>query len=67
VEDWVMIDRRFSGPPSSAKGSYTCGLIGTASEAPSVRVSLRKPPSLAVPLLRRAKMTAPSHCSGAMT
>jgi hypothetical protein len=53
VEDWVIIDQRFNGPPSSANGGYTCGLIGTAIEAPSVRVSLRKPPPLAVPLLRR--------------
>ena len=48
-----MIDRRFSGPPNSANGGYTCGLVGTQVGAPSVRVSLRKPPLLEVPLLRR--------------
>ena len=50
--DWVIIDRRFNGPPNSANGGYTCGLVGTAVDAPSVRVSLRKPPPLNVPLLR---------------
>jgi len=53
VNDWVVIDRRFNGPPTSANGGYTCGLVGAALEAPSVRVSLRKPPPLEVPLLRR--------------
>jgi len=53
VNDWVIIDRRFNGPPNSANGGYTCGLVGTAVQAPSVRVSLRKPPPLEVPLLRR--------------
>ena len=53
MNDWVIIDRRFNGPPNSANGGYTCGLVGTAVEAPSVRVSLRKPPPLEVRLLRR--------------
>jgi hypothetical protein len=53
VNDLVIIDRRFNGPPNSANGGYTCGLVGTVVEAPSVRVSLRKPPPLEVPLLRR--------------
>ena len=48
-----MIGGRFNGPPNSANGGYTCGLVGTVVEAPSVRVSLRKPPPLDVPLLRR--------------
>ena len=52
LDDWVIIDRRFNGPPNSANGGYTCGLVGTAVDAPSVRVSLRKPPPLNVPLLR---------------
>jgi hypothetical protein len=34
-------------------GGYTCGLVGTVVEAPSVGVSLRKPPPLEVPLRRR--------------
>jgi hypothetical protein len=53
VSDRVIIDRRFNGPPNSANGGYTCGLVGTAVEASSVRVSRRKPPPLEVPLLRR--------------
>jgi hypothetical protein len=53
VNDWVIIARRFNGPPNSANGGYTCGLVGTAVDAPSVRVSLHKPPPLEVPLLRR--------------
>ena len=53
MNDWVVIARRFNGPPNSANGGYTCGLVGTAIEAPSVRVSLCKPPPLEVPLLRR--------------
>ena len=53
MNDSVIIARRFNGPPNSANGGYTCGLVGTAIEAPSVRVSLRKPPPLEVPLLRR--------------
>jgi len=36
-------------------GGYTCGLVGTAVKAPAVRVSLRKPPPLDVPLLRRRR------------
>ena len=53
MNDRVVIDRRFNGPPNSANGGYTCGLVGTAVKAPAVRVSLRKPPPLDVPLLRR--------------
>ena len=53
MNDWVIIDRRFNGPPNSANGGYTCGLVGTAVDAPSVCVSLRKPPPLEVPLVRR--------------
>ena len=53
MNDSVIIARRFNGPPNSANGGYTCGLVGTAVEAPSVRVSLCKPPPLEVPLLRR--------------
>jgi len=53
VNDSIIIARRFNGPPNSANGGYTCGLVGTEIEAPSVRVSLHKPPPLEVPLLRR--------------
>jgi hypothetical protein len=53
VNDRVVIDRRFNGPPNSANGGYTCGLVGTAVKARAVRVSLLKPPPLEVPLLRQ--------------
>ncbi|MGZ6575421.1 MAG: hypothetical protein ACXVHJ_30925 [Solirubrobacteraceae bacterium] len=53
MNDRVVIDRRFNGPPKSANGGYTCGLVGTAVEARAVRVSLLKPPPLDVPLLRQ--------------
>ena len=55
MDDRVVIDRRFNGPPNSANGGYTCGLVGTAVKAPAVRVSLRKPPQLDVPLLRQRR------------
>jgi hypothetical protein len=53
VNDRVVIDRRFNGPPNSANGGYTCGLVGPAVKARVVRVSLLKPPPLDVPLLRQ--------------
>ena len=53
MNDRVVIDRRFNGPPNSANGGYACGLVGTVVKAPAVRVSLRKPPPLDVALLRR--------------
>jgi hypothetical protein len=53
VDDRVIIDRRFNGPPNSANGGYTCGLLSAALDAPSIQVSLRRPPPLDVPLLRR--------------
>jgi hypothetical protein len=45
----VTIDPRFNGPPGSAHGGYTCGLLGVQFEAP-VAVSLRVPPPLSRPL-----------------
>jgi hypothetical protein len=53
MNDRVVIDRRFNGPPNSANGGYTCGLVGTTVKAPAVSVSLRRPPPLDVPLLRQ--------------
>ena len=53
MNDRVVIDRRFNGPPNSANGGYTCGLVGTAVKAPAVHVLLLKPPPLDVPLLRQ--------------
>ena len=45
-----MIDRRFRGPPASANGGYTCGLVAAALGAPIAEVSLRQPPPLERPL-----------------
>jgi hypothetical protein len=41
----VLIPRRFNGPPASANGGYTCGLIARYVGGPA-EVSLRSPPPL---------------------
>jgi hypothetical protein len=41
----VLIPRRFNGPPNSAHGGYTCGLIARHVGGPA-DVSLRSPPPL---------------------
>jgi hypothetical protein len=41
----VTLDPRFNGPPGSAHGGYTCGVLGVQFDAP-VAVSLRVPPPL---------------------
>ena len=49
----VLIPRRFNGPPASANGGYTCGLIARYVGGPA-EVSLRSPPPLDTALeLRR--------------
>lgn len=45
----VVIPRRFRGPPESANGGYTCGLIASRLEG-SARVRLHTPPPLETPL-----------------
>jgi hypothetical protein len=45
----LVVDPRFNGPPGSANGGYTCGLLAEAVGAP-VEVTLRRPPPLARPL-----------------
>jgi hypothetical protein len=44
----VRIDRRFAGPPTSANGGVTCGLLSAFVDAPVVEVTLRRPPPLDV-------------------
>lgn len=44
----VEIARRFNGPPDSANGGYTCGLVAAAYRLNEV--TLRKPPPLDTPL-----------------
>ena len=46
----VVIDRRFRGPPASANGGYTCGLVAAALGARAAEVNLRVPPPLETPL-----------------
>jgi hypothetical protein len=42
----VIIPARFNGPPDSANGGYTCGLVAEHVDAEVVEVSLRAPPPL---------------------
>lgn len=46
----LTIPARFNGPPSSANGGYTCGLVAQLVGADEVTVSLRAPPPLQRPL-----------------
>ena len=41
----VVIDRRFCGPPDSANGGYTCGVLARHFDGPA-EVTLRRPPPL---------------------
>src|SRR5690349_21993595 len=50
VSDAIAIDRRFRGPPESAQGGYTCGLVAETIDSECVAVSLRRPPPLERPL-----------------
>lgn len=44
--DSLTIPARFSGPPGSANGGYTCGLVAGLLDAEVASVSLRAPPPL---------------------
>lgn len=46
----MRIDARFAGPPRSANGGVTCGLLSGYVDAPTVEVTLRRPPPLDVDL-----------------
>jgi hypothetical protein len=46
----IVIDPRFNGPPTSANGGYTCGLLAGLLGARSAEVTLRLPPPLGAPL-----------------
>ena len=43
--DPIVIDPRFNGPPDSANGGYTCGLLAASIDGPA-EVTLRRPPPL---------------------
>ena len=46
----VVIDRRFCGPPTTANGGYTCGVLAHALDGGPIQVTLRSPPPLGRPL-----------------
>jgi hypothetical protein len=50
VTDTLSIPARFNGPPGSANGGYTCGLLAQLVGTEEVEVSLRTPPPLERPL-----------------
>ena len=45
----IVIDARFNGPPGSANGGYTCGLLAERVGEPA-EITLRSPPPLGRPL-----------------
>jgi hypothetical protein len=50
----VIIERRYNGPPESANGGITAGLVAAAAGTPTTaEVTLRQPPPLATPLTLR--------------
>lgn len=49
MDSSVVIPTRFRGPPESANGGYTCGLVAELAAQP-VEVTLRRPPPLGRPL-----------------
>jgi hypothetical protein len=50
MAEFVVIPERFNGPPASANGGYTCGVVAGLVGSDVVRVSLRSPPPLGHPL-----------------
>ena len=50
MTETILIPRRFNGPPGSANGGYTCGLVAELVGTEEVEVSLRSPPPLDTPL-----------------
>jgi hypothetical protein len=50
VPEEITIPARFNGPPSSANGGYTCGVVAGLVGAEEATVSLRLPPPVGTPL-----------------
>jgi hypothetical protein len=50
VTDTLTITARHNGPPGSANGGYTCGMLAQRVDAEVVQVTLRSPPPLEQPL-----------------
>ena len=68
MNDRVVIDRRFNGPPNSANGGYTCGLVGTAGQgAGGPRVAAQAATAWMCRCCAGAKTTARFRCSAATT
>ena len=53
MADTITIPARFNGPPRSANGGYTCGLVAGLLGSGSAQVALRSPPPLERPLAVR--------------
>ena len=51
----IRIPARFNGPPGSANGGYTCGLVAGAMGVDSAEVTLRDPPPLETDLVLEYK------------
>ena len=54
----VLIERRFNGPPDSANGGYTCGLVAAAYGANEVTLASRRPSTPRSTYARTASTTA---------
>ena len=50
MPETLTIPARFNGPPASANGGYTCGVVAGLVGADEVSVSLRLPPPIDKPL-----------------
>jgi hypothetical protein len=50
VPEAIAIPARFNGPPASANGGYTCGVVAGLVGAEEATVSLRLPPPIDTPL-----------------
>ncbi|HEX2234471.1 MAG TPA: hypothetical protein VHG69_14030 [Thermoleophilaceae bacterium] len=50
MPETIVIAERFNGPPGTANGGYTCGLVAKALGEGPAEVSLRSPPPLGRPL-----------------
>lgn len=52
MDDVVVVDRRFRGPPDSGNGGYVAGLLAAPLGRSGATVTLTRPPPLGVPLRR---------------
>jgi hypothetical protein len=50
VQDTILIEQQFNGPPDSGNGGYTCGRLAAFVDGPAAEVTLRLPPPLVQPL-----------------